>query len=424
LINRAIQPERKDISDLRYQDPRVLQLDNGIPVYCIDKPGCKIARVELIFRAGDWHQNTRLQASVCVQMLNEGFEGYSSERIANELDSMGSFLSLSSQKHTATICLHSLSRMMPEGLNILAGMLLGPLFPEKEFSLLMEQRKQQHQVESEKVEYIAAKKFMHSLFGGTHPYGNLVQPGDFDILEPEHLRQFHASRYTHSNCTVVAAGDISSGIIKSLNSLLGSSQWGGSHAMEPQPRCIAPSVEKKIWIEREDAVQTAFRLGLPVINKLHPDFRGLQVLNTLLGGYFGSRLMSNLREDKGYTYGIHSSLASLKDQGYFVISSQIGKEHKEKALAEIYAEIKKLREEPVPEEELAIVKNYMLGQILRNFDGPFSQADTLKSLLEYKLGFSYYSQSVQFIKDIKPEHLQELAAKYWAAGDFYEILVG
>jgi len=143
-----------------------------------------------------------------------------------------------------------------------------------------------------------------------------------------------------------------------------------------------------------------------------------------LGGYFGSRLMANIREEKGYTYGIHSSLASLREHGYFVISSQVGKDVRNEAVAEVYKEIHKLCTEAIPDDELEVVKNYMLGQILRYFDGPFNLGDTFKALLDYDLDFSHYRSVIAEINRITSADLLALAQKHWGNADFYEILVG
>lgn len=423
-LDRTIAPERKQISDLQYTLPALAHLDNGIAVHCIDAAEKDLLRVELLFDAGEWHQDMPLQASSCVQMLNEGCTKYTGTEIADKLDFYGSFIFLNSQKHTATVTLYSLGQFLEPSLEILADMLMNPVFPEPEFAVKMGQKLQSYHVENEKVESIAARTFMQSLFGKAHPYGAKLTEDDFARIGTADLRRFHQRCYGSASCRIIVAGKVGAKSIEAINRYLGQNTWGDIGTYPLPDRQIEPSAQRKVYIERPHAVQTALRIGIPLFNKLHPDYRGMQVLNTILGGYFGSRLMANIREDKGYTYGIHSSLASLQETGYFVISSQVGKDVRQEAVAEIYKEIQKLCDEPVTADELEVVKNYMLGQILRYFDGPFNLGDTMKSLMDYGLDFSHYRNVIAEINRITPEDLQALAQKYWGNADFYEILVG
>lgn len=150
----------------------------------------------------------------------------------------------------------------------------------------------------------------------------------------------------------------------------------------------------------------------------------MYVLSNILGGYFGSRLMSNIREDKGYTYGIGSGVVSHLNNGYFFIATETGAEVTEKAIDEIYFEIKRMRNEIVPIEELQLVKNYLLGRFMRSFDGPFALADRLKGVLYYDIGYEYYERFVNTIKEITPEQLQDLANSYLAQEELTEVVVG
>jgi predicted Zn-dependent peptidase len=158
--------------------------------------------------------------------------------------------------------------------------------------------------------------------------------------------------------------------------------------------------------------------------KTHKDFHSLTVLNTILGGYFGSRLMTNIREDKGYTYGIGSGMIPLKKAGYFFISTEVGVEVCNKAIDEIYIEINRLRNESISEKELILVKNYMIGSFLRSIDGPFALANRFKSIMEYDLDYSYYDDYISTIKNIKASDLLNLANKYLDPNSMTEVVAG
>jgi zinc protease len=161
-----------------------------------------------------------------------------------------------------------------------------------------------------------------------------------------------------------------------------------------------------------------------MITRSHPDYPGMAVLNTLLGGYFGSRLMSNIREDKGYTYGIGSAMVSLREAGYFFISTEVGADVTTAALDEIYKEVKRLQDEPAGEDELSTVRNYLSGTFLKSIDGPFALIDRFKTLTLSGLGYDYYDRYLQTVQSISPAQLQELALRYFNRNDFMELVVG
>jgi len=182
--------------------------------------------------------------------------------------------------------------------------------------------------------------------------------------------------------------------------------------------------KKKFRITNDpDGVQGAIRLGRPFPNRHHPDFQKMQVLNNLFGGYFGSRLMMNIREDKGYTYGIHSYLASLMQDSAFLISTEAGKDVSEDTIKEVYIEMKRMREEPVDSEELLTSRNSMIGSLLGDLDGPFPVAARWKSLVLNGFDEAYFYRSVEIIRSLGAKEIQELANNYLNPEDFYELVV-
>ena len=154
------------------------------------------------------------------------------------------------------------------------------------------------------------------------------------------------------------------------------------------------------------------------------DYIKLQILNTVLGGYFGSRLMKNIREDKGFTYGIGSAIIPLKNSAYFFISAETGSDVTFQAVEEIYKELRKLKEQPIPIEELDLVKNYKTGEIMRSLDGPFAISDLTKLTIQFDLDADYFSKYISVIRNITSSELQDLAIKYFNENDLYELIVG
>lgn len=227
------------------------------------------------------------------------------------------------------------------------------------------------------------------MFGPTHPYGRDVHENDFDRISIDELKSFFTTHYNSLNCTIFASGNLPKNILDVLNKHFGDGSWGGNSVSVNTITQLATTEIQKHFIHREDAIQSAIRVGRILFNKTHPDYFKFQVLNTILGGYFGSRLMANIREDKGYTYGIGSGLSNLVHNGYFFISTEVGADVTNQTLDEIYKEIKILREKPVDATELETVRNYILGNFLRSVDGPFALADKFKSIWEFGLDYSF-----------------------------------
>jgi zinc protease len=305
--------------------------------------------------------------------------------------------------------LYTLKKYMGQTLPLFFQSMYDSILPEKEFATFLNNKKQKHIINNEKVNIIARRHFSHLLFQN-HPYGLMVTDNDFDTLNLKDVKQFYQSQYQSIQPTIVLSGKIDASDIAEVSKTFG-------HLKNLKPytdlKHSLPTLEaKKHFIEKKDAIQSAIRIGRLLFNKTHKDYFGMQVLNCILGGYFGSRLMANIREDKGYTYGIGSGIASLKHAGYFYISTEVGAEVTKNTLEEIYKEIALLRNELVTEDELETVKSYMLGNILRSIDGPFALAEKFKSVFEYGLDYSYYNNYIKAIKNIQPIDLKNLANQY------------
>ena len=224
------------------------------------------------------------------------------------------------------------------------------------------------------------------------------------------------------------AGKVEEDMLVLLDNYFGGDDWNNassSDSFAANLSVIEPNeINGSELILKKDAVQSAIRIGKVLFNKKHPDFQSLQILNTLFGGYFGSRLMSNIREDKGYTYGIGSGIVSLQNSGYFFISTEVGVDVCKDALNEIYFEMNRLREELVSENELQLVKNYLLGTFLRSVDGPFAMAEKFKGIMEYNLDYDYFDNYIATIRSISASKLRNLANTYLDKNSMIELVVG
>lgn len=405
--------------------PEVLtiNLDNNIPVFLIESGTEDIMRIEFIFKAGQVKEYLPLQASTTNLMLTEGSQKYSSVELNRLFDYYGSFIHLSTEKDSAGLVVYLLNKHIEKILELSRELLFSPLFHESELMALMKKRSRWFLVNREKVQNLAMDQFFESVFGRTHPYGRMITEDDFERITREVLIDFHEKYYTPENMTIIVSGKIHERTSTLLNKFFGdiSSQ---KIYIEDAGNKLKGSRKKRVHVPRPGAVQSAIRIGSITINKRDPDYPGLKILDSLLGGYFGSRLMKNIREEKGYTYGIGSYVTSFDLSGYKVISTDVAINNTQKVKDEIYKEIELLHSVPVKTEELTVVKNFMLGEMVRMFDGPFASAESFKSVWEFGLDNTYYQRLAEKIKSINSDEIITLANTYYKVEDLYEITAG
>lgn len=425
MLNRAQAPSFKTIDTINIIKANHTKFSNGIDFYSLSAGSQEIVKIEFIFKAGMYHQAASLIASSTNNLLEVGSKSYTANQISDGIDFYGSFLELHVEQDFAIVSLFSLNKYLNESLKFIEELIKYPTFPDDEFKLYITNKKQNHFINSQKGDVLVRRKFSQLLYGEKHPYGLTVVDNDFDRINISEIKDFFSQYYTSNNCTIIASGNLPDSITETLNSFFGKKKWGQTNDLIlPKSYSIETTKQQKHFIYKEDAIQSAIRVGRVLFNKTHPDYFKFQVLNAILGGYFGSRLMANIREDKGYTYGIGSGVVNLVNTGSFYISTEVGNNVTSQTLKEIYKEIKILREKLVSVDELETVRNYILGQFLRSVDGPFALADKFKAIWEYNLDYSYFDLYFNAIKTVTPNDIIDLANKYLQEKDLLECVVG
>jgi len=406
-------------------EPDVVRLGNSVPLYMIRAGSQPVTKIDLVFKAGSWWQSKPLLASTANAMLSEGTSGHSGEGIAEKIDYYGSYLNTYSDRDHAFISLYSLTKHLDIILPLLSEIIKTPSFPGKELQNYLERRKQVYMIEKNKVTSLAREKFSLALYGRKHPYGQQLSVSDFKNIEREDLNEFHRKFYLSGNCSIIVSGNYNEkDLVRKMDDLFGGVDWQSGGTIEKGHPKKQPSRKMRILIPKKDSVQSALRIGRELFNKTDPEYPGMMVLNNILGGHFGSRLMQNIREKKGYTYGIGSVMVSLRNSGFLAIVSEVGTGYWNAALKEIYKELDKLRRKPVPRNELEITRSHMLGEVLRGFDGPFAWSESIKSLIEQDMDTGFYQRLSDTILNISPRQLLELAEKYLSPSEMHEIIAG
>lgn len=423
MLNRNIAPEIQSIKEINYLKAQKHPLSNGLPVYCIAAGNQEVIKIDLIFEAGTWQQDQKLVAGLAAFMLQEGSEHYSAQEIAAAFDFYGAYFSAAADQNFATVSVVCLSKYLPEIMMITEDIVKRSVFPQHELEVLVEKQKQKYKVENEKVKVLCQKKFTRTIFGEGHPYATNNQLPDFDAVSREQLVSFFKTHYHSGNCRMIVSGQVDDSVLQLIEQHFGGNDW---HAETIAERTfpVCSSTENTQRQTKDGSLQSAIRVGKMWPEKAHSDTIGLSVLVTILGGYFGSRLMMNIREEKGFTYGIGASVLYLKNAAYFVISTEVGNEYTQATLDEINFELKRLQDEPVGEEELETVKSYLTGEFLRDFDGPFALASSFKAINDFGLDYDFYDRYLAELNRITSEELQLLACKYLSVEEMFTIVVG
>jgi zinc protease len=422
MLDRTLTPESKQVNEINFIAPQKQELDNGIKVFTINAGKQGLVRIELVFENVNWDASKPLQAIGVNHLINNGTSTLTAREIADKVDYYGAFLQTDYGADQSSIKIYTLNKHLEAVLPILWSVLNDSTFPQQELDIFKQNQQQSLKVSLQKNDFIARKNFAHGIFG-TSTYGSNIEVEDYQAIERSDLLAYFAAAYKPENCTIFVAGRFEQAEFNILNATLGK-EWINTAPSTVNQFTFDAAKTGEIFIERPDAIQSAIRMGLRSVNRKHVDFPAFQVMNCLLGGYFGSRLMANIREDKGYTYGIGSAIVSMKDAGYFFIATEVGADVCTKALIEIEKEIELLKSEPVSDEELNLVRSYMLGSMLGSLENAFSHADKFKSIYFSGLSYDYYENYIKTVKSITPEAIQALANKYLDTTAFTKVVVG
>lgn len=424
-MNRKLAPGIKNAVDfdLALKPYDYFELASGIPVYAVDAGAQDVVQLEMVYFAGNYFENQTGVASATNFLLKNGTRTRTAFQVNEDFDYYGAYCNRACYNETAVVSLHSLTRYLPKVLPVLKDMLTESIFPQTELDIYKQNSQQKLKVNLLKCEFVAGRLINQYLFGATHPYGRASQLEDIEKLTVEDIRSFYDSYYLKGTCAIFIAGKLPANIRELLDEHFGSLGAKKPSFLAPNSP-LTPTEEKKHRVINDTAaVQGAIRIASPFPNRHHPDFKKVVVLNTIFGGFFGSRLMANIREEKGYTYGIYSYLQNHINHSAWVISTEAGKDVCEAAVAEVYKEMQQLRDLPVEPEELLLVQNYLLGTILGDLDGPFQIIAKWKNIILNNLGESYFYESMDAIRNVDAAELQQLANKYLQPEFFYELIV-
>lgn len=421
-LDRTKVPSIRNLDSIRIPEYKEYTLSNGLPVYALNIGTQDVIKLELVFRAGRTVEHKKVVSRATQDMLKEGTKSYKNFEISEKVDFYGTYIGTQFNLDANTIGFHCLKKYFKDILPYLSSILFEPVFPEEELQAWKHNARQKLAVDLERSDVLAYRKLTEQIFGSEHPYGYNSTVDLFNQLSREDLIRHHKEQYIKENCQIFITGNVDDSCIQLLESFFSSAMPSGNRLDVSFPEIdLEP---QKLIVPAPSDVQTSVRLGYRLFNKGHKDYNGLYVLNNLFGGYFGSRLMMNIREEKGLTYNIYSSIDSFMHDGYFYIGSETSSENVEELIDEIFKEMDILKTELVPEDELLMLRNYIIGNMMTMVDGAFNAGEVLRSYLADGLSFDLFGELLEKVKTISAEELRELARTYFDQERLHQIIVG
>lgn len=419
-LDRRIPPAYKTIDQISFPWPIGLYLQPEIPLFVLAQGDWLITKLTLLTDAGSWSDVQHGTAYLTGQMLLAGTSNKNASQIASYIDHYGADLTITTQPDYSIIELVTLSKHFVPMLDLLAEILSAPTFPSQQLERVQQLKIQALKVEHEKSNRLAYKYYKEALLGSKHPYGTSLRPADIAAVKRDHLLDCYPRQW-FTGCQVLLSGEVKEQHIKLVQNQLA---FLNSKKVPRRVHPLALQPPSKVYVPKQESLQTAICIGKVLFPQTHPDYLAMYVVTALLGGYFGSRLMRNIREEKGYTYHIDASLLPLKEATYFLISTEAIQEFAEQTCQEIYREIEILQTQEVDVAELSTLKNYLVGNLLTSINDPFAIMEKFKETHLHGLGQSFYQQLYHTIQHIEPAQIQHIAKTYLSLDSLIEVRVG
>jgi zinc protease len=423
ILDRTIPPAIHTIESVHLPSPEVIVLDNGIKVIAVNTGMQDIIKFEIVHFAGRLFETKKGTSRSVSRLLRDGTKDFSSKKIAETLDFYAAGMQSPVNLDYNCLSCYTLTKHFDKLAPIISQMISAPSFPKTEIKTYITNSVQQLKVDIKKNDSISFRTITEKIFGAAHPYGYNSTKEMYEALHQDDLNAFFQDNYRTDNASIFLAGKYDTKVVDLINTYFGQNKID---AVKKEPINLNANEEKPaaIKIIMPDSFQNSIRIGRRLFTRSHPDFSGFFLVSTILGGYFGSRLMKNIREEKGYTYNIYSGLDPMYYDGYFYIDVETDPKYSTKVKKEIYKEMDRLQNELIGEDELLMAKNYTIGNLLNSVDGPFNTIDTIKTFTMDNLPITKLNEMIVQMRNMTAIDIQILAQKYLSKTDFWEIEVG
>jgi zinc protease len=420
MLDRKLSPPFSHSNSIELPSVQQINISKNVDLIYFDQVKQALVKIDFVFKAGKWYEKHVGLSHFTSHMLEKGTSNKSANEIAETFDRYGAQVEVAPGFDYVTVSLYSLSNKIREVLPLFLEVLKSPGFPQNELDLLKGIFSQNLKVNNEKNSFAASKIIRRNVFGESHPYGSSIEENSLNGIDIDLCKIFFESNLSPYEIYITgqldaAALDFTLGEIKESVS--------EKNILEPRDQKINPLLKSE-YLEKEESIQTSIRLGKRTVNKNHEDYFNLLLLNHILGGYFGSRLMKNIREEKGLSYGIYSSINTFVHDSFFVIGADVNKNNQELTINEIYNELEKLRTEVIPLQELEIARSHLLGSIQLDIANPFSVVEKVKNMRLNHLDMNHYPTLFKRVSEASSDDLRKTAQKYFQEEDLFVVKVG
>jgi predicted Zn-dependent peptidase len=420
-LDRSIAPGIQEVREVTPFEYSTYKLKDSVPVYHTAHGESNLFKIMVRFDGGIAAEQKPLQAQMAARMMLEGTRQKSAEEIAEVIDFYGASVIPTFERDFISVKIRGLKKDFTPVVELLAELINDSVYPEKQFLQLKKRSLAHFKTSIQRKAYQAQNEMKPLIFGDNHPYGHKTDINAFEQIQLADLQDYYRENIQNGSLRIFISGIEEEIAQPLLQKHFGDMKYSPGKLEDISLR---GNERKELHLEDENAVQSAIRLSWKVGNRNHPDFIEMKILNTILGGYFGSRLMKNLREEKGLTYGVGSAIGSAQQTGLWVIATEVGAEYTQTALEEIYREINRLKTTLVGDEELNLVKNYLPGKILRSLEKDFDRLNSFVEMSDHNLPADYYARYLKKVREINAERIRELANQYMMFDDISEVVVG
>jgi zinc protease len=420
MLDRKLAPPFSHSHSIELPKVKTINISKDVEAICFDQVKQAIVKIDVVYRAGKWFENISGISHFTAHMLEKGTSNKNSTEIADTFERYGAQIEIASGFDYVTVSLYSLSNKLREVLPLFIEILQAPVFPAEELALLKSIFAQNLKVNNEKNSFVASKIIRKNIFGESHSYGSSIEESYLAKINTTNVKEFFVTYFSPYEVYIIGHLDKSSlsYIIDSIKPIVSNEKY----FVNEEQKVIQRLTDE--YIEKKESIQTSIRLGKRTINKSHEDYFNLLLLNHILGGYFGSRLMKNIREEKGLSYGIYSSLNTFRYDSFLVIGADVNKTNQELTIQEIFNELGKLRSKKISDEELEIAKSHLLGSIQLDIANPFSVIEKIKNVRLNQLDITHYSALFKHVSESTSGDLLRTAQKYLVQEELLVVKVG
>ncbi len=425
MVNRTKAPEIHTIDKIKILPTTQGTFKNGFQVYTLHSSECEILQLSLFFKSGFIHQSKKLLSNTFTSLMINGTLHHNAREIAEMLEQYGVFYNIEPTPVYSKFQFTFLKKNTSSVLSVLEEIIKYANFPQEEIDVYIKNHIEQYQTAIKNVGILAQWNYSKIIYGDTHPLNKFHTPDDFKNITRNDLLEFFNTHIHPKNGFIFISGNIDNTLLQQIEHTFGKEDFHQSHYQHGENVPPPSFYEMHSYTQIPDALQSAIKIGMPVsLYSKHPDYFDFVIANTLLGGFFGSRLMSVIREEKGYTYGIYSALNTYDSYSVFTVSAEVKAEYTQASIDEVIKQIELLQNTPPDEDELEIVKNYLSGELLDLIDGILKQDNLWKSLITRKLDKEYYNSFLKRIKEIQAEEVSLALKKYIDISNLKKCIVG